>query len=136
MTCRCTLGKQPIGIAAHRSDAGTRGDEDAIAKRIAQREQAVRAVELNLRPILEITEEIRKKTAFDAVQAQIKCIVCSRPAGHRVGARDQLSFVIRGHHGDELARGKIKALRLRDVEFKMLSALAEMPGTLESRGVV
>src|SRR5438105_4274573 len=95
----------------------------------------MRPVELDLGIVLQIAEEIGKESPFDSIEAKIEGVVSSRTAGHRIRARDHL-LAIRRHHGDELAGGKIEALHLGDVEFEMLGALAEMPGALETSGVV
>jgi len=63
----------------HGRDTGSGRYEDAVAQRLAQDEQPMWPMELDLGPILQITQEVRKEAAFDAVQAEVEKGVARGP---------------------------------------------------------
>src|SRR5450631_3312730 len=104
--------------AEHWSHSGSRGNEDAVSKRLAQQEEAVWTVEVHSLVHLKVAIVIRKEATFDAVHAEVK-LVAPGCRGDGVGACLQLSVGVFSLGGNKLAGNKIERIQFIDSEYQM-----------------
>ena len=110
--------KQMLNKPAHGRDPGAGGDQDRIGKRLAQREQTVRAVEADRVPRLHVRKQVRKEPALHAVHAQIEGVRAGR-GRDGVSARLQLASSVFPDQGDKLARLEGKLIPALDCKFQV-----------------
>ena len=114
------LGEELLDEAEDRRDAGSGGDEDAVGERLAQREEAVRPVELNGLADLKIAQQIRKEAVLYPIYTQVEH-VCAGRRGDGVCASLRFSPVIDCDAGDELTWHEVEMRNLIDSEFEVIA---------------
>ncbi len=114
------LGEEVLHEGEDWRDSGSGGDEDAVGERLAEREEAVRPVELNSLADFQVAEEIRKEAVLHAVYTQVEH-VCAGRRGDGVCACLRFSPLIDRDAGDELTWHEVEMRNLIDSEFEVIA---------------
>src|ERR1700741_5539942 len=78
--------------AAHWGNSGSGCDEDAVSERLAQREEAMWAMKLDILSRLHVAEQVREESAFYAIDAEIEAV---SPGCRRDGVSSCLLLAVR-----------------------------------------
>src|SRR5271165_3568256 len=120
--------------ATNRRNASTRSDEHCVLARLAQGEQAVRAVELYGCTLLQITQPVRQEAMIHAVQAEIEGSVRTRRRSDGIGPSVLFAIKLWLLDGDELPGHEAEFIQALNGELQMFGLRREQNGSRQSTG--